>query len=197
MWVLIDNYDSFTWILQHYLLQTGNECAVYRNDEITLKQLIALNPERLIISPGPETPLQAGITMETIDYFHSRIPILGVCLGHQALGMYFGARLVHTAYPMHGKISEITHNGSGLFADVPATFTVMRYHSLAIEHFENTGLQATAYTNDGIIMALAHTQYPCTGVQFHPESIGTEYGLQLLKNWAGLNLEVSKKDQRK
>lgn len=194
MWVLIDNYDSFTWILQHYLLQTGNKCAVYRNDEITLKELIALNPERLIISPGPETPLQAGITMEAIDYFHSRIPILGVCLGHQALGMYFGAKLVHAPYPMHGKTSEITHNGSALFADIPATFTVMRYHSLAIEHFENTGLQATAYTNDGIIMALAHTQYPCTGVQFHPESIGTEYGLQLLKNWAGMSFETLKKD---
>lgn len=194
MWVLIDNYDSFTWILQHYLLQTGNKCAVYRNDEITLKELIALNPERLIISPGPETPLQAGITMEAIDYFHSRIPILGVCLGHQALGMYFGAKLLHAPYPMHGKTSEITHNGSGLFADIPATFTVMRYHSLAIEHFENTSLQATAYTNDGIIMALAHTQYPCTGVQFHPESIGTEYGLQLLKNWAGMSFETLKKD---
>ena len=194
MWVLIDNYDSFTWILQHYLLQTGNKCAVYRNDEITLKELIALNPERLIISPGPETPFQAGITMEAIDYFHSRIPILGVCLGHQALGMYFGAKLVHAPYPMHGKTSEITHNGSGFFADIPATFTVMRYHSLAIEHFENTGLQATAYTNDGIIMALAHTQYPCTGVQFHPESIGTEYGLQLLKNWAGMSFETLKKD---
>src|SRR4051812_3885610 len=100
MWVLIDNYDSFTWILYDYLLQTGNECSVYRNDEITLAQLIALNPERLIISPGPETPLQAGITMEAIDFFHSRIPILGVCLGHQALGMFFGAKLVH-ASPMH------------------------------------------------------------------------------------------------
>ena len=194
MWVLIDNYDSFTHILRHYLLQTGNECAVYRNDELTLEQLIALSPSRLIISPGPETPIQAGITMESIDYFHSRIPILGVCLGHQALGMYFGARLVHAPYPMHGKTSEITHNGSALFADIPATFTVMRYHSLAIEHFENTGLQATAHTNDGIIMALAHTQFPCTGVQFHPESIGTEYGLQLLKNWAGMSFETLKKD---
>lgn len=184
MWVLLDNYDSFTYILRHYLLQTGNECAVYRNDEITVDELAALNPERLIISPGPETPLQAGITMDAIVHFHNRIPILGVCLGHQALGMYFGARLIHTPYPMHGKTSEVTHNGHPLFQNIPSLFTVMRYHSLAIEDIENTGLQAIAHTEDGIIMALAHEQYPCVGVQFHPESVGTEYGLQLIKNWA-------------
>jgi anthranilate synthase/aminodeoxychorismate synthase-like glutamine amidotransferase len=186
MWVLIDNYDSFTWILQHYLLQTGNECAVYRNDEITLERLKAINPERLILSPGPETPMQAGITMEAIDYFHSRIPILGVCLGHQALGMYFGAKLVHTPYPMHGKTSEVTHRGHALFSDIPTPFTAMRYHSLAVEGFDGTRLQAIAHTDDGTVMALAHSQYPCVGVQFHPESVGTEYGLQLLKNWANM-----------
>ncbi len=184
MWVLIDNYDSFTWILQHYLLQAGSECAVYRNDEITLDQLKALDPSRLIISPGPETPLQAGITMEGIAYYHDKIPILGVCLGHQALGMFFGARLVHTSYPMHGKTSEVTHNGHPLFAGIPSPFTAMRYHSLAIEGLHGTGLQAIAHTADGTIMALAHDQYPCVGVQFHPESVGTEWGLQLLKNWA-------------
>ncbi len=184
MWVLIDNYDSFTWILQHYLLQTGHECAVYRNDEISLEQLIDIAPERLVISPGPETPLQAGITMQAIDHFHSRIPILGVCLGHQALGMYFGAKLVHTPYPMHGKTSEITHNSHALFKGIPSAYTVMRYHSLAVQDFENTGLQATAHTSDGVVMALAHDHFRCTGVQFHPESVGTEYGLQLLKNWA-------------
>src|SRR3954469_22866924 len=105
MWALIDNYDSFTYILHDYLLQTGNECAVYRNDELTLQQLADLNPSRLIISPGPETPLQAGISMAAIQYFHHRIPILGVCLGHQALGMYFGGQLTHAGYPMHGKTS--------------------------------------------------------------------------------------------
>lgn len=184
MWALIDNYDSFTYILHHYLLQTGHECAVYRNDEITVSQLAALNPERLILSPGPETPLQAGITMEAIAHFHDRIPILGVCLGHQALGMYFGAKLIHTPYPMHGKTSDVLHNSHPLFHNIPSPFTVMRYHSLAVDDFDDTPLQAIAHTSDGIIMALEHKDYSCIGVQFHPESIGTEYGLQLLKNWA-------------
>lgn len=184
MWVLIDNYDSFTYILHDYLLQTGNECAVYRNDEISLSQLTAIVPERIIISPGPETPLQAGITMDVIDHFHARIPILGVCLGHQALGMYFGAKLVHTPYPMHGKTSEIQHRGHPLFKGVPSPFMAMRYHSLAVTDFNNTPLKVLAQTDDGTIMALSHTVYPCLGVQFHPESIGTEHGLQLLKNWA-------------
>jgi anthranilate synthase/aminodeoxychorismate synthase-like glutamine amidotransferase len=186
MWVLLDNYDSFTFILQHYLLQTGNECVVYRNDELSLQQLIYLNPSRLIISPGPETPLQAGICMSAIDHFHTRIPILGVCLGHQALGMYFGARLLHTPYPMHGKTSEIVHNNNVLFKNIPSPFTVMRYHSLAVDSFEDTPLQALAHSEDGTIMALAHKEYPCTGVQFHPESIGTPFGQQLLNNWAGM-----------
>ncbi len=186
MWVLIDNYDSFTYILHDYLLQTGNECAVYRNDEITLEQLIDLHPRRIIISPGPETPLQAGITMDVIRHFHQQVPILGVCLGHQALGMYFGAKLVHAAYPMHGKTSTVTHNSHEVFTGISSPFTVMRYHSLAVIEFEGTNLESIAATEDGTIMALAHKQYPCIGVQFHPESVGTEYGLQLLKNWAGL-----------
>ena len=186
MWALIDNYDSFTWILQHYLLQTGHECTVYRNDEITLQQLIAIAPERIIISPGPETPVQAGITMDVINHFHATTPILGVCLGHQALGMYFGARLAHSAYPMHGKTSEVIHTHHPLFAGIPSPFTAMRYHSLIIEGLDNTGIDAIAHTHDGTIMALAHRQYPCTGIQFHPESVGTDYGLQMLQNWAAL-----------
>ncbi len=186
MWVLIDNYDSFTYILLHYLLQTGNDCKVYRNDEITLEHLIALNPSRIIISPGPETPMQAGITMQVIEHFHRHTPILGVCLGHQALGMFFGAKLIHAPYPMHGKTSAITHNNHELFKGIPSPYTVMRYHSLSVTGFEGTGLIATAHTTDGAIMALAHKEYPCTGVQFHPESIGTEHGLQLLKNWADI-----------
>jgi len=184
MWVLIDNYDSFTWILHDYLLQTGNECVVYRNDELTIQQLKDIKPARIIISPGPETPLQAGITMEVIDQFHKYTPILGVCLGHQALGMYFGAKLVHIPYPMHGKTSEVTHNGHGLFEHIPSPFTAMRYHSLAVDRFGGTPLKALAHTADGTVMALAHEEFPCVGVQFHPESVGTEYGLQLLKNWA-------------
>lgn len=187
MWILLDNYDSFTYILHHYLLQTGNECTVYRNDEITLRQLIDLNPSRLIISPGPETPLQAGICMDAIAYFHNRIPILGVCLGHQALGMFFGARLIHAPYPMHGKTSTVTHIKHLLFAGIDDPFTVMRYHSLAVDHFEGTGLKALAHTEDDhTIMTLAHEQYPCIGVQFHPESVGTPQGLQLLRNWAAM-----------
>ena len=186
MWVLIDNYDSFTYILHDYLLQTGNECAVYRNDEISVDQLSSLNPTRIIISPGPETPLQAGITMDVIDHFHKHVPILGVCLGHQALGMYFGAKLVHTPYPMHGKTSEITHNGHAIFDGIPSPFTAMRYHSLAVNGFDETPLDVLATPADGTIMALAHKQVPCIGVQFHPESVGTEFGLQLLKNWADI-----------
>ncbi len=187
MWVLIDNYDSFTYILHDYLLQTGNECTVYRNDEITVQQLADLNPERIIISPGPETPLQAGITMSVVDHFHKSTPILGVCLGHQALGMYFGAQLVHTPYPMHGKTSELTHTHHPLFKGIPSPFTAMRYHSLAVNDFDNIQLEILARTEDRTIMALRHKHYPCIGVQFHPESVGTEYGLQLLKNWAALS----------
>jgi anthranilate synthase/aminodeoxychorismate synthase-like glutamine amidotransferase len=186
MWILLDNYDSFTYILHHYLLQTGNACMVYRNDELTLQQLIKLQPSRLIISPGPETPLQAGITMDAIQHFHDKIPILGICLGHQALGMFFGAKLLHAPYPMHGKTSEVKHNGHTLFNTCPNPIMVMRYHSLAVDGFENTGLQALAYAEDDTIMALAHDTYPCIGIQFHPESIGTKEGLQLLKNWAAM-----------
>ncbi|WP_276132259.1 anthranilate synthase component II [Polluticoccus soli] len=186
MWILLDNYDSFTYILHHYLLQTGNECVVYRNDELSLQQLIDLNPSRLIISPGPETPIEAGICMDAIAHFHDKIPILGVCLGHQALGMFFGAKLVHAKHPMHGKTSEVTHNGHPLFQGVSSPFTVMRYHSLAIEELDETGLQSIAQTDDGTIMAFVHERHQCTGIQFHPESIGTPDGMQLLINWAVL-----------
>lgn len=184
MWVLLDNYDSFTYILHHYLLQTGNECAVYRNDELTLQQLIDINPSRIIISPGPETPLQAGICMDAIAHFHDKVPMLGVCLGHQALGMFFGAKLVHAKEPMHGKTSEVHHNGDKLFDNIPSPFMVMRYHSLVIEQLGGTGLLPLAHTDDGTIMAFKHEAYPSTGIQFHPESVGTADGLRILKNWA-------------
>lgn len=186
MYILIDNYDSFTYILHHYLLQTGNECAVYKNDEISVNELAGLAPERLIISPGPETPLQAGITMEAIAYFHDKIPILGVCLGHQALGVHYGDTLVHSK-PMHGKISEVTHYDHPLFDGIPSPFPVMRYHSLSIELQAQSPLQGIAHTGDGILMALAHPRYPSIGVQFHPESVGTEHGLRLLQNWSRLS----------
>lgn len=188
MWILLDNYDSFTYILHHYLLQTGNDCMVLRNDEVTVEELIKLNPSRLIISPGPETPLQAGICMEAIAHFHNSIPILGVCLGHQALGMFFGAKLVHAPCPMHGKQSMVNHTGHYLFKDVPTSFEVMRYHSLVIEDLDGTGLKTIATANDdNTIMAITHDTFSCTGIQFHPESVGTINGLQLLKNWGKMH----------
>ena len=185
MWVLIDNYDSFTHILHHYLLQAGGECVVYRNDALTLEQLIALQPSRLIISPGPETPLQAGISMQAIEYFHSKIPVLGICLGHQALGMFFGAELLHAPAPVHGKSGPVYHSGASLlFKNIPAPFIAMRYHSLAIGGLDKTDLKMTAHSEDGTVMAITHPVFPCVGVQFHPESVGTPEGLQMLRNWA-------------
>lgn len=183
MWVLIDNYDSFTHILHHYLLQAGSDCLVYRNDALSVDELEALNPERIILSPGPETPLQAGITMDTIARFHTRIPILGICLGHQALGMHFGAQLTHAPAPVHGKVHDVHHSGESILGGLPQPFKAMRYHSLSISGLEGSGLHAIAATTDGVNMGIAHAQYPCVGLQFHPESIGTPYGLQILRNW--------------
>ena len=192
MWVLIDNYDSFTYILHHYLLQSGQECVVYRNDALSLSQLQDLNPSRLIISPGPGTPLQAGITMAAIEHFHAKIPILGICLGHQALGMYFGARLQHAPQPMHGKQSSICcQPGHPLFRGLPEVFEVMRYHSLCIQDLEHTGLQALAHsTDDGLVQVMAHEHFACTGIQFHPESVGTAHGQRLISNWAAPGFPV-------
>lgn len=185
MWILLDNYDSFTYILHHYLLQTGNDCAVYRNDELSVEQLAALKPSRLIISPGPETPWQAGICMDAIAYFYDKLPILGICLGHQALGIHFGAQLSYAPYPMHGKQSSIAHNASAIFSNIPPTFSAMRYHSLVLQNLEGSGFVPTAFsTDDETIMAIQHSVYPCTGIQFHPESVGTIHGQTLINNWA-------------
>lgn len=186
MWVLLDNYDSFTHILHHYLLQAGGDCIVVRNDELSLDQLQALKPSRLIISPGPETPLQAGITPDAVAHFHDRIPVLGVCLGHQALGMFFGARLVHAPEPVHGKIHELHHQGAPVFDGIPQRFPAMRYHSLSLEGLYGSGLRSIAETADGLNMAIAHERFPCIGLQFHPESVGTPDGLRMLQNWAKL-----------
>jgi anthranilate synthase/aminodeoxychorismate synthase-like glutamine amidotransferase len=185
MWVLIDNYDSFTHILYHYLLQLHPDVIVFRNDAITLQALIVLNPERIIISPGPQTPKEAGITNEVIRHFVTEIPILGICLGHQALGEYFGAELTLASKPVHGNTSPIIHNGEGLFKGIPTGFNVMRYHSLILEHWEGISVIPLAFTAENELMAFRHKVYPATGIQFHPESILTEHGLQILRNWDG------------
>lgn len=184
MWVLIDNYDSFTHILHHYLLQTGADCGVFKNDELSLEQLNNLNPDRLILSPGPGRPETAGICMEAISHFHQKIPILGICLGHQALGLHFGAKLVHAPAPVHGKVRDVFHGGHPLFAGMPNPFPAMRYHSLVLSSLEGSGLQSIAHTSDELTMAVAHELYPCIGFQAHPESVGTPDGLRMLRNWA-------------
>lgn len=188
MWVLLDNYDSFTHILHHYLLQTGHDCIVLRNDAVTMEELIALNPERLIISPGPQTPLQAGISLQAIEHFHTRIPILGICLGHQAIGMFFAAPLIKSPEPMHGKTSMVKHFGHPVFENIPVEFEVMRYHSLCIDISATDELIPIAFSlDDNVLMACAHRKYPLIGIQFHPESIGTACGQQMINNWATMN----------
>lgn len=183
MVLLLDNYDSFTYNLYDYILQLGQQCQVVRNDEMSLEQIAALNFSSIVISPGPKTPKEAGITMQLIEHFHKTKPILGICLGHQAIGQFFGAELVKAAKPMHGKTSSITHNGYWLFKGMPSPFEVMRYHSLVIEENIPKNLQLLAETNTREPMVIAHENLPIIGVQFHPESVLTEHGLQLLKNW--------------
>lgn len=183
MWILIDNYDSFTHILHHYLLQLNKDVRIFRNDEVTLDELIALSPERIIISPGPQTPKEGGITNGVIEYFVTLVPILGICLGHQALGVYFGATLEKAAKPVHGQTSAVKHQGEHLFNGIPDHFMAMRYHSLIIDNWENTNIVPLAFSENNELMAFKHNIYPATGIQFHPESIMTEYGLQILQNW--------------
>lgn len=181
--LLLDNYDSFTYNLYDYLLQTGSECQVLRNDALSLAAFEQLDFQAIVFSPGPKRPAEAGLMPALIERLHDRVPMLGICLGHQALGEFFGAKLVKAAIPMHGKTTEIRHNGHPLFANIPERFTVMRYHSLLLQSLDGTSLECLAKTDEGEIMALAHRTLPLLGVQFHPESILTEHGLQLLKNW--------------
>lgn len=186
MWVLLDNRDSFTHILHHSLLLAGAPgCRVIGSHDISLEELIALQPERIILSPGPETPLQAGITMAALHYFVDKIPVLGICLGHQAIGLHFGARLAKAPEPRHGFTSEVVFSGNlPLFSGLSNPFTVMRYHSLSLENLEGTGLNALALAaDDQTLQVMAHQTYPCVGIQFHPESIGTPDGIRLLRNW--------------
>ncbi len=184
MILLIDNYDSFTYNLYQYLCELGAEVVVRRNDVLTVEDVIALNPERIVISPGPCTPHEAGISVEIIRRLAGRVPILGVCLGHQAIGAAFGGAVVRAPVVMHGKLSAIHHDGRGVFAALPQDFTATRYHSLIVERESLPDcLEVSAETADGIIMGLRHRDYAIEGVQFHPEAILTEHGHELLRNF--------------
>ena len=182
--LVVDNYDSFTYNLVQYLGELGEDVKVVRNDEITLESVERLAPARIVISPGPCTPNEAGISVPLIERLAGKIPILGVCLGHQAIGQAFGARIVHAGQVMHGKTSSIRHDGRGVFRELPDAFTATRYHSLAIERASLPGcLEVSAWTEDGEIMGVRHTSAAVEGVQFHPESILTEHGHKLLRNF--------------
>jgi para-aminobenzoate synthetase component II len=184
MILLIDNYDSFTYNLYHYFGELGAKIQVYRNDKITLDQIDSLRPEKIVISPGPCTPKQAGISCEVVHRFGSRIPILGVCLGHQCIGAAFGAEIVRAPSIMHGKLSEIAHDSQTIFRSLDNPFAAMRYHSLVIKPETLPGdLDVSARTSENIIMGVRHKKFPVEGVQFHPESILTQHGKKLLKNF--------------
>ncbi|ODG91665.1 MULTISPECIES: aminodeoxychorismate/anthranilate synthase component II [Bacillaceae] len=184
MILMIDNYDSFTYNLVQYLGELGEELIVKRNDEITLEEIEALAPSYLMISPGPCTPNEAGISLKAIEHFAGKIPILGVCLGHQSIAQVFGGDVIRAERLMHGKTSAITHEGLGLFNDLPSPIDVTRYHSLIVkkETFPEE-LEITAWTNEGEIMALKHKTLPIEGVQFHPESIMSQFGKEMLRNF--------------
>ena len=187
MILVIDNYDSFTYNLVQYIGELGAEPKVYRNDAITIEQIRDLKPERIVISPGPGVPKDAGITLDVIREFVGRIPILGVCLGSQAIGEAFGGRVVRAPYLMHGKTSEICHDSATIFRGLPYRFKATRYHSLIVEKEDlPDALEVSATTTDGLIMGLRHKQYPVEGVQFHPESVMTEHGKKLLQNFLAL-----------
>jgi anthranilate synthase component 2 len=184
MLLMIDNYDSFTYNLVQYFGELGEQVRVIRNDELTIEQIEALAPDRIVISPGPCTPNEAGVSLEVIRRFAGRVPILGVCLGHQAIGQAFGAKIVHAKTLMHGKVSRIHHHGQGVFAGLPTPYDATRYHSLAIDPASVPAeLEVTATTEDGEIMGVRHRTLPVEGVQFHPESILTEHGHALLGNF--------------
>ena len=187
MLLVVDNYDSFTYNLVQYLGELGAEIRVVRNDAITLDEIEAFRPDRLVISPGPGTPDDGGISLDLIKRFHQSIPILGVCLGHQAIGQAFGGRVSRAKRQMHGKTSEIDHDGRGVFRGLPPRFLATRYHSLAVldQDFPSE-LEVSARADDGEIMGLRHRGFPVEGVQFHPESILTDQGKALLKNFLSL-----------
>lgn len=190
MIIVIDNYDSFTYNLVQYLGELGQELRVVRNDVVSPAECLALDPSHIVLSPGPCTPNEAGICSDLIPVVAGRIPILGVCLGHQTIGQVFGARVVRAAQVMHGKTSQIYHDGRGLYAGLSSPFTATRYHSLVLEPESIPSvLRVSARTDDGIIMGIEHVCYPIFGVQYHPESIMTEGGKQLLSNFLNVRVE--------
>jgi anthranilate synthase component II len=192
MLLMIDNYDSFTYNLVQYFGELGEDVRVYRNDQITIQEIEALAPDHICVSPGPCSPSEAGISVAAIGHFAGKIPILGVCLGHQAIGAAFGGRIVRAKEIMHGKTSSITHTGSDVFSGLPSPFTVTRYHSLAIERDTLPAcLHITAQTADGEIMGVCHRDLPIYGVQFHPESILSEHGHALLNNFLKLPIHAA------
>jgi len=182
--LMIDNYDSFTYNLVQYLQVLGAEVMVRRNDQITLEEIKEIKPKGIVISPGPCTPKEAGVSVDVIKTFYRDLPILGVCLGHQSIGFAFGGRIVRAKRLMHGKISEITHTGKGIFKGVPSPFRAVRYHSLVIDKDSLPEvLEVTAWSEDGEIMGIQHKEYPLFGVQFHPESVLSEHGMDILRNF--------------
>ncbi len=184
MIVLIDNYDSFTFNLVHYLGELGAQVDVHRNDKVTAATVIAADPDAIVLSPGPCTPKEAGICLDLIDKAAAAIPILGVCLGHQAIGDAFGGQVVRAPEPVHGKLSEIRHQGAGLFRGINGPFKATRYHSLVVDRETMPrDLTVTAETDGGLVMGLAHRKLPTHGVQFHPESIASDHGHLMLKNF--------------
>jgi anthranilate synthase/aminodeoxychorismate synthase-like glutamine amidotransferase len=192
MILLIDNYDSFTFNLYHFLgdvaLETGSfDCEVWRNDKLTVEQALALEPEAIVLSPGPCTPNEAGICLDLIAAAAGKVPVLGVCLGHQAIGQAFGGSVIRAPEPMHGKVSSISHTGTDILAGLPSPFRATRYHSLVVERDSLPDvLVPTAWTDDGLIMAMHHRSVPMFGVQFHPESIASEHGHRILSNFLAI-----------
>ena len=184
MILMIDNYDSFTYNLVQYFGELGADLQVYRNDKITISGIEDLQPEKIVISPGPCTPNEAGISCQAIDHFSDRLPLLGVCLGHQAIGEVFGAKVVHAPKLMHGKVSQVSHDDAFIFKGIEKDFTATRYHSLVLDpETIPEVLQITAHSDDGVIQGVRHKEYPIQGIQFHPESILTTEGPKIIQNW--------------
>ncbi len=196
MFILIDNYDSFTYNLFHYLGELGARLEVHRNDKITVDEVVAKHPQGIILSPGPCTPDTAGICLDLIKRASGKVPIFGVCLGHQAIGQVFGGKVIRAPKPMHGKLSKVHHTNKGVFRDVPNDFDATRYHSLTVEpETFPSELEITAQSEDGVIQGLQHKTLPIFGVQFHPESIASEHGHKILANFlqdCGTNLRMEK-----